>query len=89
MSVCEIELLIVASEIEGQSTLDVINLIRAGKARCKKKLPIVVLGSPSHDAEAFEAQPIYSGASAYVAMPLSMKKVTPRSTRRSRRMPTG
>jgi DNA-binding response OmpR family regulator len=74
---CEIELLIVASEIEGQSTLDVINLIRAGKAGCKKKLPIIVLGSPFHDAEAFEAQAIHAGASAYVAMPLSIKKVFP------------
>jgi CheY-like chemotaxis protein len=78
---CEIDLLIIASRIEGLSVFEAIGLIRAGKAGCKKKLPVIVLGSPSHDAGAFdviaEAQAIHAGASAHVPMPLSMKKLFP------------
>ncbi len=76
----KVDLLIIAAEIDGSSGLDQINLIRAGKAGCKKALPVIVLASPSDSndvAHGLHERAMSAGASACMFAPLSMKALIP------------
>ena len=74
---CKVDLLIIAHQIDGDSCLDAIGLIRAGEAGCKKKLPIIVLGSPMANEDGADSWTLHASATTFVALPLHMRTLLP------------
>ena len=74
---CKVDLLIIAHQIDGITCLDPIGLIRAGEAGCKKKLPIIVLGSPTANEDRADSWDLHASATTFVALPFHMRTLLP------------
>jgi DNA-binding response OmpR family regulator len=74
---CKVDLLIIAHRINGISRLDPIGLIRAGDAGCKKKLPIIVLGSPTANEDGADSWALVASTTTFVALPFHMRTLLP------------
>ena len=74
---CKVDLLIIAHRIDGISCLDPIGLIRAGEAGCKKKLPIIVLGSSTANEGMADSWALHAGTTTFVALPFHMRTLLP------------